>query len=56
MDSRPEEERDEVTEVSITYACANPRTVMIMSFNADSTLRAMERPWRSQNIAGVAVT
>jgi hypothetical protein len=42
MDSPPKEERDEVTEVSISYASANPRAVVIMNFNTDSTLSAVE--------------
>ena len=56
VDCRPEEECDEVRMIPISDTSANPRTVMIMNLYANSTLRAMERPGRPQNITSGAIT
>ena len=50
------EKRNEIFEVSISDACTNPWTMMVMCLDTDTTLTAMKGSWRSQMIASVAIT
>jgi len=56
MKSCPEQKRNEIFEVSISDACSYPWTMVIMHFNADSTLATMKGSWRSQMIACITIT
>ena len=51
----PEEESNEVPDIPMANACADPRAVMIMDLHAHSTSAAMEGPRRSQNLAAVTI-
>ena len=52
----PEEEIDEIFNVAITNAVANPWTMVVMYFNTDLALTAVESPWWPQEFARPAIT
>jgi len=56
MKSCPEQKRNEIFEVSISDACSYPWTMVIMHFNADTTLATMKGSWGSQMIACITIT
>jgi hypothetical protein len=37
--------------IALADACANPRTVVIVHFDAGLAITAVERSWRSHNVA-----
>jgi hypothetical protein len=51
MDGCAKYESNEKSNIPVTYTSANPRTVMIVDLNTNPTSAAMERSWRSQNLA-----
>lgn len=55
VDARPEQKCNEVLYVSVSDASANPWAMMVVNFNAHSTLTAVERPRRPQMLARIAV-
>ena len=55
MHCSPEEKGDEVRQIPVPDACSNPRAMVVMDFNADSALRAVERPRWSKQVTGAAV-
>ena len=56
MYARPEQKCYEVLNIPISYAGANPGTVVIVHFDADAALTAVESPRWSQMLARVAIT
>jgi hypothetical protein len=55
MDRSPENEAYKEPYVSMPNASSDPRAMVVMRLNAATTLAAMERPWRPQNITRSAV-
>ena len=56
MEAGPEEEGDEVLDIPIPNTSADPRAMMVVHFDADAALAAVEGAGRAQVLAGVAVT
>jgi len=48
----PEQEEDEVFGVSVADAGADPRAVVVVDFNADVAVAAVESPGRPDVLAG----
>lgn len=51
----PEQEADEVLEVSVADAVTNPGAVVVVHFHAHAALTAVKRSRRSQKLASVAI-
>ena len=50
-----EQKADEVAKIPVANAGPHPWTVMVVDFNAEPTVGAVERPRRSDNLASSAI-
>ena len=55
MQAGIEQEQDEVASVPPSYASSHPGAVVVVLLDAEATDAAVERPWRPQDLARVAV-
>jgi hypothetical protein len=54
VEGSPEEKSDEVSDISVADASADPRAVMVVDLHAEAARAAVERPRRAQDFATVA--
>ena len=55
MKKYPKQKTDKEFQISVADASSNPRTVMIMLLDADTTRRAVKRARWSKDLAGLAI-
>ena len=51
MQTRIEEEENEVPGVSLSNACTHPWAMVVVHFNTKATCRAVKGPWWSHDLA-----
>lgn len=56
MKPSEKQKANEIPDISVADARSDPWAVMVMDLDADVAGAAMKCPWRSQNVASLAVT